>query len=65
VLHGLAVFSTLSGNFLIVGSVANIIAVEQARAAGITIGFGDYARIGIPVTLISLAFAWGWIMMFV
>lgn len=64
-LHGLAVFSTLSGNFLIVGSVANIIAVEQARAAGITIGFGDYARIGIPVTLISFAFAWGWIMMFV
>lgn len=64
-LHGLAVFSTSSGNFLIVGSVANIIAVEQARAAGITIGFGDYARIGIPVTLISLAFAWGWIMMFV
>lgn len=64
-LHGLAVFSTLSGNFLIVGSVANIIAVEQARAAGITIGFGDYARIGIPVALISLAFAWGWIMLFV
>ncbi|OSQ27463.1 SLC13 family permease [Thalassospira sp. MCCC 1A03138] len=64
-LHGLAVFSTLSGNFLIVGSVANIIAVEQARAAGITIGFGDYARVGIPITLISLAFAWGWIMMFV
>jgi len=64
-LHGLAVFSTLSGNFLIVGSVANIIAVEQARAAGITIGFGDYARTGIPVTLISLAFAWGWIMLFV
>jgi Na+/H+ antiporter NhaD/arsenite permease-like protein len=64
-LHGLAVFSTLSGNFLIVGSVANIIAVEQARAAGITIGFGDYARIGIPVTLISLAFAWGWIRLFV
>lgn len=64
-LHGLAVFSTLSGNFLIVGSVANIIAVEQARAAGIAIGFGDYARIGVPVTLISLAFAWGWIMLFV
>lgn len=63
-LHGLAVFSTLSGNFLIVGSVANIIAVEQARVAGITIGFGDYARIGIPITLISLAFAWGWIMLF-
>ena len=63
-LHGLAVFSTLSGNFLIVGSVANIIAVEQARAAGIVIGFGDYARIGIPVTLISLALALVWCMIF-
>ncbi len=63
-LHGLAVFSTLSGNFLIVGSVANIIAVEQARAAGIIISFGDYARIGIPVTLFSLALALVWCMIF-
>ncbi|MFH1805611.1 MAG: SLC13 family permease [Pseudomonadota bacterium] len=60
-LYGLAIFSTLSGNFLIVGSVANIIAVERARALGVIITFGDYARIGIPVTLISLVLAWGWV----
>ena len=53
-----------AGNFLIVGSVANIIAVEQARAAGIIISFGDYARIGIPVTLFSLALALVWCMIF-
>jgi Na+/H+ antiporter NhaD/arsenite permease-like protein len=59
-LHALSLFSTLCGNFLIVGSVANIIAVERARALGIAIGFRDYARIGVPVTLASLAVAYGW-----
>ncbi|WP_417805354.1 SLC13 family permease [Thalassospira lucentensis] len=59
-LHGLAVFSTLSGNFLIVGSVANIIAVEQAHKAGTVISFTDYARLGIPITVISLGLALGW-----
>ncbi|MAL38259.1 MAG: anion transporter [Thalassospira sp.] len=62
-LHALAVFSTLSGNFLIVGSVANIIAVEQAAKAGTVISFADYARIGVPVTLISLGMALGWILL--
>ena len=59
-LHGLAVFSTLSGNLLIVGSVANIIAVEQAHKAGTVISFTDYARLGIPITVISLGLALGW-----
>lgn len=60
-LYSLALFSTLSGNFLIVGSVANIIAVERAGAFGVSIGFRDYARIGIPVTLLSLLTAYVWI----
>ncbi len=59
-LHTLALFSTLCGNFLIVGSIANIIAVERAREQGVTVSFMDYARIGVPVTLASLAMAWGW-----
>jgi Na+/H+ antiporter NhaD/arsenite permease-like protein len=58
--HALALFSTLCGNFLIVGSVANIIAVERARDHGVGIGFMDYARIGVPVTLLSLFAAWLW-----
>jgi Na+/H+ antiporter NhaD/arsenite permease-like protein len=62
-LHALAIFSTLSGNFLIVGSVANIIAVEQAAKAGTVISFIDYARVGVPVTLISLALSLGWVVL--
>jgi Na+/H+ antiporter NhaD/arsenite permease-like protein len=57
----LALFSTLSGNFLIVGSIANIIAVERAGREGAVIGFADYARTGVPVTLLSLAASYLWL----
>lgn len=53
----LALSSTLAGNLLIVGSIANIIVVEQARAAGIAVGWRTHARIGVPVTLLTLAVA--------
>ena len=39
-------------NLLIVGSVANIIVVESARAH-VEVGFWDYARFGIPVTILT------------
>ncbi len=60
-LYALALFSTLSGNFLIVGSVANIIAVESASREGVRVSFADYARTGVPVTLLSLAAAYLWL----
>jgi Na+/H+ antiporter NhaD/arsenite permease-like protein len=50
----LAMSSTLAGNLTITGSVANIIVVERARAEGVTVGFGDYFRIGLPVTLATM-----------
>jgi Na+/H+ antiporter NhaD/arsenite permease-like protein len=53
----LALVSTLSGNLLIVGSVANIIVVDAAARRGIAVSWRDHARIGIPVTLVTLAIA--------
>lgn len=50
----LAMSSTLAGNLTILGSVANLIVVERARHE-VRIGFWDYAKVGIPVTLLSLA----------
>jgi Na+/H+ antiporter NhaD/arsenite permease-like protein len=50
----LAMASTLAGNFTILGSVANLIVVERARAAHVTIGFWTYFRIGAPVTVLTL-----------
>lgn len=59
-LYALAVLSTLAGNLLIVGSLANIIVVERARALGITLGLAEHARCGVPMTLLSMAAAAVW-----
>ena len=50
----LAMASTLAGNLTITGSVANIIVVERAAAEGVEIGFREYFRIGLPVTIATL-----------
>jgi len=54
----LAMASTFAGNLTIMGSVANLIVVEQARSAGVRIGFGEYSRVGVPVTLLTLLVGW-------
>ncbi|MCS7338479.1 MAG: SLC13 family permease [Verrucomicrobiae bacterium] len=48
----MAMATTFAGNLTILGSVANIIVVESARGH-IEVGFWDYAKYGIPVTLLS------------
>jgi Na+/H+ antiporter NhaD/arsenite permease-like protein len=59
----LALASTLAGNFFIVGSIANIIVVEQAARLGVPITWRQHARVGVPVTLVSLVLAAGWLML--
>jgi len=49
----LAMSSTLAGNLTLVGSVANLIVVERARH-GVQISFWEYARVGIPVTILTI-----------
>jgi Na+/H+ antiporter NhaD/arsenite permease-like protein len=56
----LAMSSTLAGNLTVTGSIANIIVIERARPeAGIS--FTQYARIGVPVTIATLALGWLWL----
>jgi Na+/H+ antiporter NhaD/arsenite permease-like protein len=57
----LALVSTLSGNLLIVGSIANIIVVDAAARRGIRIDWRLHARVGVPVTLATLAIAAAWL----
>ena len=57
----LALSSTFAGNLTVLGSVANLIVVEQARKEGVNIGFWDYCRVGIPVTLLTLVVGAGWL----
>ncbi|MGC2108094.1 MAG: SLC13 family permease [Candidatus Korobacteraceae bacterium] len=56
----LAMSSTLAGNLTITGSVANIIVVEKARTET-PISFLEYMKIGVPVTLVTLAIGLLWL----
>jgi Na+/H+ antiporter NhaD/arsenite permease-like protein len=50
----LAMSSTLAGNLTVLGSVANLIVIERARRE-VRITFWEYARAGIPLTIVTLA----------
>jgi Na+/H+ antiporter NhaD/arsenite permease-like protein len=56
----LALVSTLAGNLLIVGSIANLIVVAAAQRRDITIDWRSHARTGVPVALITLAITAVW-----
>ena len=49
-----AMASTMAGNLTILGSVANLIVVQRARAGGVAIGFWDYFRAGAPLTVLTI-----------
>jgi Na+/H+ antiporter NhaD/arsenite permease-like protein len=56
-----AMASTLAGNFTLVGSVANLIVAQRARAEGVVICFWTYFKIGAPLTLLTLLFGIWWL----
>jgi Na+/H+ antiporter NhaD/arsenite permease-like protein len=60
-LYFLALASTLAGNLLLVGSLANIIAVERARDVGVELDLLEHTRCRAPITVLSLAAAARWL----
>ena len=56
----MALSNSFSGSVFLSASVSNLVVVQQARRYGIVIGFRDFARLGVPVTLVSLAILAGW-----
>ena len=57
----LALANSFGGSLIIIGSVSNIIVVQQARELGIKISFRDFARLGVPVTLAGIAGLLAWV----
>lgn len=57
----LALVSTMAGNLLIVGSIANLIVVDAARRCGIVIDWRRHARTGAPVAVVTLGIVAGWL----
>ncbi|WP_244403176.1 SLC13 family permease [Ferroglobus placidus] len=50
----LAMSSTFAGNLTIIGSVANLIVVENAEKHGITVNFFEYLKVGAPLTFLTV-----------
>ena len=49
----LAAGATLAGNLTLMGFVANLIVAESASQLGVKIGFWEFLRLGLPVTLVT------------
>ena len=61
VLYSLALLSTLAGNLLLSGSLTNLLIAEQAERIGARLSYRDHARAGVPIAVLSLAFAFFWL----
>ncbi len=57
----LAMSSTLAGNLMLHGSIANLIVLQGARRQQVDITFWQYVRVGAPVTLLTLLFGVWWL----
>ena len=57
----LALVSTFAGNLLLVGSIANLIVADLAAREGVVIDWRTHARMGVPVTLATLAVVGLWL----
>ncbi|HLE48219.1 MAG TPA: SLC13 family permease, partial [Candidatus Thermoplasmatota archaeon] len=53
----LAAASTLAGNATILGAAANIIVAERSEEMGVGITFWEFTRVGLPITIATLAAA--------
>jgi Na+/H+ antiporter NhaD/arsenite permease-like protein len=62
-LVALAAGSTIAGNLLILGAASNVIIIQNSeKRGGETITFFDFAKIGIPLTIINLIVYWFFLM---
>lgn len=62
--YALALSNAFAGNFLVVGSLANIIAVQCAEDFHLRIGFREFLRYGGPTAIISMLILLGWLSIF-
>ena len=59
-LYMLGLVSTFAGNFLIIGSIANLITFEQAKKFDVLVSVKEHAKAGIPITVISILISLTW-----
>lgn len=59
----LAGASTLAGNLSILGAASNVIIIQNAEKRGATISFFEFAKVGIPLTILNALVCWLFILL--
>jgi len=58
-LMALAAGSTIAGNLFILGAASNVIIIQNAETrTGATLGFLEFARAGVPLTILNVIVYW-------
>lgn len=57
----LAAGSTIAGNLLILGAASNIIVIQNAEKRRATLTFYDFARVGVPLTILNCLVYWAYL----
>jgi len=57
-LMALAAGSTIAGNLFILGAASNVIIIQNAERSGETLTFLEFARVGVPLTLLNVLVYW-------
>jgi Na+/H+ antiporter NhaD/arsenite permease-like protein len=60
-LMALAAGSTIAGNLTILGAASNVIIIQNAEKNGETLTFFEFARVGVPLTIIQVGIYWVWL----
>jgi Na+/H+ antiporter NhaD/arsenite permease-like protein len=61
----LAAGSTIAGNLTILGAASNVIIIQNAeKKYGATLGFWDFIRIGVPLTIVNVGVYWLFLLLF-
>jgi Na+/H+ antiporter NhaD/arsenite permease-like protein len=60
-LMALAAGSTIAGNLTILGAASNVIIIQNAEKQGQTLTFFEFAKIGIPLTMLQIGIYWIWL----
>jgi Na+/H+ antiporter NhaD/arsenite permease-like protein len=57
-LMALAAGSTIAGNLTILGAASNVIIIQNAEKQGETISFMEFAKVGVPLTILQTMVYW-------
>jgi Na+/H+ antiporter NhaD/arsenite permease-like protein len=63
-LMALAAGSTLAGNLTILGAASNVSIIQNAEKNGESLTFFEFARVGVPVTLVQVVVYLVWLSLF-